>query len=178
MGGGTLALDTILSATSFHVKKWSPELVRTQSRDLLRFVLVRLYSDNRGDLHTASLTISQSALADKIGVTREWCNKLLASLKDAGWLQYSSGRREGGLRTTCTFSIGNTLKRLLIALTKSHAKKVKQTHVVKLGSQVFPLVLKKSLFFIQQKKEEPPRPDVLARIPVLKRWLERGKEEG
>jgi hypothetical protein len=178
MGSGTLALDTILSATAYHVKKWSPDLVRTQSRDLLRFVLIRLYSVNKGDLNTASLTISQSALADKIGVTREWCNKLLASLKNAGWLQYSSGRREGGLRTTCTFAIGKTLKRLLIALTKSHAKKAKQKPVVKSGSQVFPLFLKKSLPFIQRKKEEPPRPDVLARIPVLKKWLERGKEEG
>jgi hypothetical protein len=75
----------------------------------------------------------------KIGVSREWCNKLLASLKAAGWLQYSSGRRERDLRTTCTFAIGNTLKQLLITLTKSHAKKAKQKPVVKSGSQVFPL---------------------------------------
>ena len=166
MGGTTLALDTILSAMAFHVRKWSPELVRTQSRDLLRFVLIRLYSDNRGNLNTASLTISQSALADKIGVTREWCNKLLASLKAAGWLQYSSGRGEGGLRTTCTFAIGNTLKRLLIMLTKSHAKKAKQKPVVKYPSQDFPFSSKKNLFPILSKEKEAPRSEVLTKIPI------------
>jgi hypothetical protein len=180
MGSGALALDTILSAMLFHVKKWSPELTRTQSRDLLRFVLIRLYSDNRGNLNTASLTISQSALADKIGVTREWCNKLLASLKAEGWLVYSSGRREGGLRTICTFAIGNTLKRLLIMLMKSQAKKAQKKYVVKSPSQVFPFSSKKHISFILQKENEPPTLEVLAKIPLLQRWLRRGnvKTEG
>jgi hypothetical protein len=175
MRSGTLTLDTILSATSFHVRKWSPELVRTQGRDLLRFLIIRLYSDNQGNLNTASLTISQSLLADKIGVTREWCNKLLAQLKDAGWLQYSSGRREGGLRTTCTFAVGNTLRRLLIALTKSHAQKNQQKHDVKSRSQSFPLSMKKYLSYIPQKENETLKPEVLAKMPLLEKWIERGQ---
>jgi len=173
-----LSLDTVLSSLSFHARKWSPDLIRTQSRDLLRFLTIRLYSEGQGDLRTASLTISQSSLAAKIGVTREWCNKLLAQLQDAGWIRYSSSRRPDGLRTTCTYGIGNMMRRLLIMLSKSHAKKAKQKHVVKSGSQFFPFSVRKSFFSIRQQEEKPPTPKTLKRIPLLNAWLGRGKEGG
>lgn len=123
---GTLTLDTILSAMKLHVWTWSPELVWIQNRDLLRFFLIRFYGGNHGNLITASLTISQSLLADKLGVTRECCNKLLAQPRDAEGRHYSSRRREGGLRATRTFAVGNTPRCLLLALTKSHAQKNQQ----------------------------------------------------
>lgn len=173
MGSGTLALDTILSAMNFHARAWSPGIKRRQSRDLLRFIVIRLYSEGYGDLRTASLTISQSALADKIGVTREWCNQLLAQLKDAGWISYSSGRREGGLRTTCTYGIGNMLRRLLIMLSKSHAKKAKQTHVVKSRSQAFPFSSEKCFSLIRQNEQKLLGKEILARIPLLSIWMHR-----
>lgn len=177
MGRGVLTLDTILSALNFHARAWSPDLIRTQARDLLRFLTLRLYSEGKGSLQGASLTISQGALADKIGVTREWCNRLLAQLKDEGWISYSSGRREGGLRTTCTYGIGNLMRRLLIMLTKSHLKKAKQKRVVKPPSQEFPFSTKKTSLFIHQKEQKPPKLDTLSRIPLLRVWLGRGKEE-
>src|SRR6476646_776271 len=164
MGSGTLALDTILSAMNFHARQWSPELKRRQSRDLLRFLTIRLYGEGQGSLQAASLTISQSALADKIGITREWCNRLLAQLKDEGWIQYSCSRRPDGLRTTCTYAIGNLMRRLLIMLNKSRAKKAKQKHAVKSSSQSFPFPTEKRKFLIQQRKYETPEPEALAKV--------------
>lgn len=169
-----LSLDTILSSLSFHARTWSPDLIRTQARDLLRFLTIRLYSEGKGNLQAASLTISQSALADKLGITREWCNQLLAQLKVEGWITYSSGRREGGLRTTCTYGIGNMLRRLIIMLSKSHAKKAKQKHVVKSSPQVFPPKVVKRPFSILERGHEPPNPAILSKIPLLSQWWNRG----
>jgi hypothetical protein len=176
VGNQFLSLDTILSATFFHAKKWNPDLVGSQARDLLRFLTIKLYAGSNGNLNTASLTISQSALAGKIEVTREWCNKLLASLKDAGWIHYTSTRRADGLRTRCTYTLGNVMRRLLVMLAKSHAKKAKQKRVVNSGSQFFPFSMKKKFSFILEREQESPRPELLAKIPLLKRWMGRGKE--
>lgn len=165
-----LTLDTILSAMSFHVRKWSPDLARTQARDLLRYLVMRLHSEGKGTLNAGSLTISQSALADHLGITREWCNKLLANLKADGWLIYSSGRRKGGLRTTCSFAIGNTLKRLLIALSKS---KTKKKRVVKSRSQAFPFSVKKYFSSIREEGKVTISLEALQKIPLLGKWMER-----
>jgi len=90
MGGGVLALDTILSASFHFVIKWSPELDRTKSRDLLRFVLCRLYDAGRGNLHTASLALAQTTVARKLGLSRQWVGVLVQRLETAGWIEHYS----------------------------------------------------------------------------------------
>jgi hypothetical protein len=59
MGGSTLALDTILSATFFFSVKWSSDLQSNKARDLLRFLLCRLYDEGRGQLVNTQLTLAQ-----------------------------------------------------------------------------------------------------------------------
>jgi hypothetical protein len=71
--------------------------------------------------------------------------------------------------------VGNTLRRLLIALTKSHAQKNQQKHAVKSRSQSFPFSVKKYLSYIPQKENETLKPEILAKMPLLEKWLERGK---
>jgi hypothetical protein len=177
MGGSVFALDTILSAMNFHARRWSPDLTRTQSRDLLRFLTIKLYGEGKGSLQGASFTISQSALADKIGVCREWCNKLLAQLKNEGWISYTSTYEQPCKRTPCTYVIGNTMRRLLIMLTKSRSKKNKQNPVVNSRSQVSPLFSKERKPFYPPPRNNEKRPEIVDRDPLLKMWMDRGRQK-
>jgi len=36
--------------------------------------------------------------------------------------------------------------------------------------------MKKKFSFILEREQESPRPELLAKIPLLKRWMGRGKE--
>jgi hypothetical protein len=63
MSSGVLALDVVWSAVFFFTGKWTPTLKRNQSRDLLRFLLCRLYDQSRGQLMNAHLTLAQGTLA-------------------------------------------------------------------------------------------------------------------
>ena len=69
------------------------ELARNRSRDLLRFVLCRLYDQGRGKLQGTHLTLAQGTLARKLGLSRQWVGILLARLQQAG--NPRSRRRHG-----------------------------------------------------------------------------------
>jgi hypothetical protein len=85
MGGSVPALDNILlSASLFFVGKWTPELRRNQSRDLLRFLLCKLYDQSQGKLKTAHVSLAQTILARKLGLSRQWVGILLTRLQKEG----------------------------------------------------------------------------------------------
>jgi hypothetical protein len=175
MDGGILALDTILSASFHFVVKWSPELDRTKSRDLLRFILIRLYDHGRGNLHAARLELAQGTLARKLGLSRQWTGLLLERLQAAGWLEYSAPWVGPGMRGSTNFRIGRLLKRLLVMLTKSRRGKKHAKLAAKSKWQFSPTTVEKQLLAIQEKEHQPPHPTLLARIPLLKTWMERGE---
>src|SRR5882724_3349971 len=116
MGNGTLALDTILSASFHFVVKWSPGLDRNKSRDLLRFLLCRLYDEGRGQLVNAQLTLAQTTLAKKLGMSRQWIGELVHRLEAAGWIEHYSPTLPDGTNGSTIFRVGRQLKRLLVTL--------------------------------------------------------------
>jgi len=177
MEGSTLALDTIVSATGFFVGRWTPALRRNQSRDLLRFLLCKLYDQSRGRLIQAHITLAQGTLARKLGLSRQWVGILLQRLHEAGWLEYHAIVLPDGMRSSCHFRIGRQLKRLLITLHKARTRKRSRKLVAKSAWQFSPTQREKEMHFIQAKEKEPLSPSVLIKIPLLRRWIERGKME-
>jgi len=116
MGGSVLALDNIVSATSFFAGKWTPALKRSQARDLLRLLVCKLYGVSHGQVFHAHVRASQSGLAVDLGISREWCNQLVGRLVTAGWVRYTTTRLPDGKFEIGTFRPGRTLKRLLCVL--------------------------------------------------------------
>ncbi len=176
MGHRALALDTILSATQFFVRKWTPDLKRNQSRDLLRFLLCRLYDEGRGKLVGAQLTLAQGTLGKKLGLSRQWVGILLARLQHAGWLEYYAPVLDDGMRGSTIIRAGRQLKRLLIMLMKGKQYKSPVKTAAKSKWQFSPSLEEKRYLLILEQENAPPKPETLAKIPLLKKWLERGKE--
>jgi hypothetical protein len=174
MGGHVLALDTILSATFFFVGKWSPDLARNRSRDLLRFVLCRFYDAGRGTVQNAQFTLAQTTLAHKLGLSRQWVGILLARLQEAGWVEFYAPTLPDGTNGSTIFRPGRQLKRLVIALLKSRRAKKPAKPVAQSTWHFSPSAEEKKLNLIRQKEMEPPKPEVLRRMPLLRRWLSRG----
>jgi DNA-binding Lrp family transcriptional regulator len=175
MGSRVLALDTVLSATAHFVARWSPALKHNQSRDLLRYLLCRLFDQSHGRLVQAQITLAQGTLAKRLGLSRQWVGILLQRLQDAGWLEYHADVLPDGMRSSCCFRLGPQLKRLLVMLIKAKPRKNPAKLDAKSRWQFSPSKVEKEILLIQQKENEPPPPHLLLRIPLLSRWLERGK---
>jgi hypothetical protein len=174
MGGRVLTLDTVLSSSHFFAGKWSPALKRNQSRDLLRHLLCRLYGASKGNLFRARIRASHASLAAELGLSREWVCKLSGRLQETKWLDYYAPRLSDGTFEVGIFRPGRMLKRLLCMLSGSRRS---QHHVNKF-SQSFPLLKKereKRLLQALRREKEPPKPELLAKIPLLRTWLGRGE---
>jgi DNA-binding Lrp family transcriptional regulator len=176
MGNGRLALDTILSATFYFSVKWSSGLQSNKARDLLRFLLCRLYDEGRGQLVNTQLTLAQTTLAKKLGMSRQWVGELVQRLEATGWIEHHSPVLPDGTNGSTMFRIGRQLKRLVVMLSKSPRGKRPTTSPAKSSWHFSPLHGEKTLLAIHTKENEPPKPEVLARMPLLKQWLQRGKE--
>lgn len=174
MSGYTLALDTVLSATFHFTTKWSCGLQSNKARDLLRFLVCRLYDEGRGQLMNAHLSLAQTTLARKLGISRQWVGTLTQRLEHEGWIQYSSAKLEDGTNGSTVWRIGRLLKRLLVMLAKSHRRKTPIPTPAKSTWHFSPIRVEKKLLSILAKENEPPKPHVLAKMPLLGRWLERG----
>lgn len=174
MGGGTLALDTILSATFYFTPKWSAGLQSNRARDLLRFLLCRLYDTGRGQLVNTQLTLAQTTVAQKLGLSRQWVGVLVHRLERAGWIEHYSPVLPDGTNGSTIFRIGRQLKRVLVMLTKStRAKKVTKP-AAKSTWRFSPTDVEKKQASIQEKEKKPPEERVLNKFPLLRTWLGRG----
>jgi len=185
MGASVLTLDTILSATFHHTRKWSEHLVSNQARDLLRFVIMHLYSEGQGNVITATWTQAQSTIAKKLDLSARWIGELTARLQDQGWLDHASHKLPDGMNSSTVWRAGRQLKRLIISITKSHIKQAKrapqaQSIVAKGTSHFSPPFQGVKNFFYPPHKEDT-KPEELAKLPgigsILGQWLQRGKEE-
>jgi hypothetical protein len=177
MGRGTLTLDNILSAVSFFVGQLTPDLKRNQSRDLLRFLICKLYDQSRGQLHKSQIKLAQTTLAQKLGLSRQWVGTLLARLQHEGWLEFYAPKLETGIRGSTIFRIGRQLKRVLLKLIKSKPKKNEVNLPANERWQFSPSKEEKKILLILKKESTPPHPDILHRLPLLKTWLNRGGEK-
>jgi hypothetical protein len=177
MASRVLALDAICKASFYIAGEWSPALKRNQSRDLLRHVLCRLHGASKGQLFHARLRASHASLADAVGLSREWVCKLSGRLVAAGWIEYTALRLPDGTYEIGCFRPGRMLKRLLCMLLGyrkpkrrvnefSHSSSLPETEREKLLS----LARKHQL----ERERQPPSPEMLRKVPLLKAWLERG----
>lgn len=168
-----LDLDTVLSAASYFARRWTPELTRNQGRDLLRFVLCRLYNNGRGNFHAASLTLAQGTLARKLGLSRQWVGTLLQRLRDAGWIEYHAPHVGAGMRGSTVIRIGRATKRLLAMLAASRRKSRTQS-AVKPRWQFSPKST--NIYSAIHKNADKPLPErILTKHPLLRHWLARGE---
>jgi hypothetical protein len=174
MGGHVLALDNILAAAQFFVGKWSPDLARNRSRDLLRFILCRFYDAGRGKVSGAQFALAQTTLAQKLGLSRQWVGILLARLQQAGWIEFYAPTLPDGTNGSTVYRPGRQLKRLLITLLKSSSAKKPAREPAKTHWRFLPSKEEKKLLSIRQKENEPPPEHLLAKIPLLRQWLKRG----
>jgi hypothetical protein len=155
MGGHTLTLDTILSATFFFSGKWTPALKRNQSGETLRLILCKLYGASRGSLFHAQMRCSHAALADSLDLSREWVCTLIARLRAAGWIETSAPRLPGSQQQDISqFRPGKMLKRLLVMLLRSRQRS--QKHRVNDPSQKLPKKedIEKNLQFLRGLQED------------------------
>src|SRR2546426_8188022 len=177
MGNRVLALDTILSATLYFAGKWQPELKRNQSRELLRFLICRLYDAGRGQLVGTHLTLAQGTLARKVGLSRQWIGILLARLQAAGWVECYAPTLDDGMKGSMIFRVGRQLKRLLVMLGKAKPRKMPTKSAANTHWQCSPTPIEKKQILIHQKEHELPSDTLLAKIPLLRLWLEREEVE-
>ncbi len=177
MRSRVLALDTILSATLYFAGKWHPELMRNQSRDLLRFLLCRLYDEGRGQLVGTHLTLAQGTLARKLGLSRQWIGILLARLREAGWVECYAPTLAEGMRGSTIFRVGRQLKRLLLLLLKAKPRKMSTKSAANSHWQFSPTYVEKKQTLLQQQEQQPPSEILLSKIPLLKLWLGRGEDK-
>jgi DNA-binding Lrp family transcriptional regulator len=144
---------------------------------VLHYLLCRLYDEGRGQLVNARLTLAQTTLSKKLGISRQWIGELVSRLEREGWLEHSSLKLPNGTNSSTIFRAGRMLKRLLVMLSKSRRGENRGNKPAKGTWHFSPRELEKRILSIRSKEKEPPRSEVLARIPMLKRWLERGSEK-
>jgi DNA-binding Lrp family transcriptional regulator len=176
MGESTLTLDQIWSATSHFSIEWSKGIESNKAHRILHYLLCRLYDEGRGQLVKASLTLAQTTLSKKLGISRQWIGELVQRLEREGWIQHESPKLPDGMNGSTTWRVGRTLKRLLVMLLKSRQRKTPATKPAKNSWHFSPLRREKEILSILSKEKELPKPETLAKVPLLKRWLERGKE--
>ena len=157
------------------VDRWTPALSRNHSRDLLRFLLCRLYDQSRGHLLHAQVTLAQGTLARKLGLSRTWTQVLVSRLQEGGWIEYAAPVLDTGMRGSCSFRVGRQLKRLLIMLVKFRKKKKPAKSAANSRWQFSPSSKEKKQILIREKENTPPKPELLDRIPLLRQWLDRGR---
>jgi Mn-dependent DtxR family transcriptional regulator len=175
MGGDILALDSILNATFHFTTKWSSHLQSNKARDLLRYIVCRLYDEGRGQLMNTQLSLAQTTLAHKLGISRQWVGTLVQRLEAEGWLEHSSPTLADGTNGSTVWRVGRLLKRLLVMLAKSPRRKTPVRKPAKSTWHFSPLKREKRLPSILEKEKALPHPSLIAKIPLLGTWLKRGE---
>src|SRR5262249_16819548 len=152
------------------------KLQSNKARDLLRYLVCRLYEEGRGHLMNTQLSLAQTTLAHKLGISRQWTGELVHRLEVAGWIEHQSDKLPDGTNGSTIWRVGRTVKRLVIMLTKSRRGKSPTGKPAKSTWHFFPLKREKEILTIHEREKAPPDSHILLKIPLLGLWLERGKE--
>jgi len=177
MRGNVLTLDQIWSATSTFTVRWSAGLESNKAHRVLHYLLCRLYDEGRGQLVNARLTLAQTTLSTKLGISRQWVGALVSRLERAGWIEHVAPKLPDGTNGSSVWRVGRMLKRLLVMLSKSRRGEKRGNPPAKSTWHFSPLKREKEILLLLSNEQELPTPEVIARIPMLKRWLERGKDK-
>src|SRR5215212_400226 len=127
MGSSVLTLDQIWSATSTFSVKWSAGIESNKAHRVLHYLLCRLYDEGRGQLMNAQLTLAQTTLSEKLGISRQWIGELVGMLE-----------------------------RLLVMLSKSRQRKTLVNKPAKSTWQFSPSIEDKRILLILKKEKTPP----------------------
>jgi len=177
MGGGTFTLDQIWSALSHFSVTWSEGIESNKARRILHYLVCRLYDVSRGSLVNASLTLAQTTLSAKLGISRQWVGELVRRLEREGWIEHYAPTLPDGTNGSTIFRVGRQLKRLLVMLSKSKRGKKPVKPAANPRWHFSPTNVEKQLLFIQEKEQQPPNPSLLNKIPLLRTWMQRGEEK-
>ena len=90
---------------------------------MLPYLVCRLSDEGRGQLVNARLTLAQTTLRWKLGISRQWVGELVKRLEREGWLEHFSPKLPDGTNSSTIFRAGRKLKRLLVMHTKSRHRK-------------------------------------------------------
>ncbi len=176
MGRGVLTLDQIWSATSTFTVKWSTGLESNKAHRVLHYLLCRLYDEGRGQLVNARVTLAQTTLSKKLGISRQWVGELVSRLERTGWLEHSSPKLLDGTNGSSVWRVGRMFKRLLVMLGKSRRGEKRGNPPAKSTWHFSPLKREKKIFSFLSNEQELPSLHLLEKIPLLGQWLRRGKE--
>jgi len=177
MRGSVLTLDQIWSATSTFTVRWSAGLESNKAHRVLHYLLCRLYDEGRGQLVNARLTLAQTTLSKKLGISRQWVGELVSRLERAGWVEHASQKLPDGTNGSTLWRIGCQLKRLLVMLSKSRRGEKRGNTPAKSTWHFSPLKREKAILSLLSNEQELPSPRLLEKIPLLGQWLTRGKKQ-
>jgi Mn-dependent DtxR family transcriptional regulator len=125
----------------------------------------------------AQLSLAQTTLAHKLGISRQWVGTLVQRLEDEGWIEHYSPKLADGTNGSTLWRVGRLFKRLFIMLTKSKRRKNPIPKPAKSTWHFSPLQREKKILSILEKEKALPSPFLIAKIPLLGIWLNRGKEQ-
>ena len=149
---------------------------KRRNHSVLHYLLCRLYDEGRGQLVNARLTLAQTTLSKKLGISRQWVGELVSRLKRAGWLEPSSPKLLDGTDGSSVWRVGRMLKRLLVMLGKSRRGDKRGNTPAKSTWHFSPLRREKAILSLLSKEQELPHPRLLEKIPLLGQRLTRGKK--
>jgi hypothetical protein len=175
MGGSTLTLDQIWSATSTFTIQWSEGIESNKAHRVLHYLLCRLYDVGRGNLINTRLTVAQTTLAHKLAMSRQWVGEMVSRLEREGWIKHESLKLPDGTNGSTIFYAGRMLKRVVVMLLKSRQRKSLVKPAAKDHWHFSPLRREKEILSILTKENVLPTPQMLDKMPLLKKWMERGK---
>jgi hypothetical protein len=176
-----LLLDTILSALENDLATRDPQARETKRWRVCRYLMCRLYDQRRGNLMNAALQLAQVSIAKKLGISLRWVHELAHRLAALGWLEFSSEKLPDGTNGSTIWRIGPKIKRLLVALSKSKQRKSPIKSDTHSRWNFSPLRREKEILRLLKEENAPPTAEELKKLeanPLLKVWLERGKEVG
>ena len=139
--------------------------------------MAKTLESNKSDLVNVSLTLVQTTLSHKLGISRQWIGKLVNRLDREGWIEHYAPTLPDGTNGSTLFRAGRMLKRVVVMLQKSPRGKNLIKKPAKSRWHFSPQKREKQLLFLQQQEEQPLTPETLHRIPLLKTWMKRGEEK-
>jgi hypothetical protein len=171
----TLPLDTILTALQHDLHIRSREPRSTLRFELCRYLVIRLFDASRGNLINAQIRLAQVTLSKKLKISLRWVHELAHRLAELGWLEFSSEKLPDGTNGSTVWRLGPMAKRVLVALSKSKQRKIPIKTPTHSRWNFSPLRREKEILRLLAKEKEPPSEAMLTKIPLLRRWLDRGK---
>ena len=171
-----LLLDTILSALEHDLATRAPEARSTKRWRVCRYLIMRLFDASRGTLRNGELKLAQGTIAQKLRISLRWVHELSHRLAELGWIEFSSEKLPDGTNGSTIWRIGPMIQRLLVALRKSKRNKSPIKTATHSRWYFSPLKREREILTLLAKENEPPNEAILAKIPLLRRWLLRGNK--